>query len=209
MTLLRAAAGTPENGNGTTLPIPPIPYLYEYAYPSDCLLARYLLSNPPANGATSTLPVFPTGTTIPPLAFPNPGYQFAVGINTDPSQPNNPNAQVKVIWTDLEFAQLVYTARIVNPDLWDPQFLNAAASTLAAWIIPAIKNDKEALRSAIAIAEGIIKQARISDGNEGVTSTDHMPDFMAVRGFTGFEGLGGPQFWYGWQAMAFPGGVLV
>src|ERR1700719_4577737 len=44
LSLLRAANGTPENPSGTTLPIPPVPWQYEYAYPSDCLLARFLVA---------------------------------------------------------------------------------------------------------------------------------------------------------------------
>src|SRR5215813_5662357 len=43
LNLLKAAAGTPENPNGTTLPIPPIGWLYSYALPVDCLKARHLV----------------------------------------------------------------------------------------------------------------------------------------------------------------------
>jgi hypothetical protein len=209
LTVLRAAAGTPENPDGTALPLPPVPYLYEYAYPADCLLARYLLANPPAGGSSSALPILAGGTTLPPLAFPNPGYKFTVAIDSDPAQPNNPAAQIKVILTDLQFAQLVYTGRIVNPDLWDPHFFTGAVSTLAAWLITPIKDNSERLKSAIAIASGVILQARVSDGNEGVTTVDHLPDFMAVRGFSGLERVMDPQAWYGWEGLTFPGGVLV
>src|SRR5579859_6133342 len=41
LTLLKAAKGTPENPDGTKLPIPPIPWQYEYGYPPDCLAARF------------------------------------------------------------------------------------------------------------------------------------------------------------------------
>src|SRR4051812_38928967 len=37
LTLIAAAQGTPENPDGTTLPLPPSPWLYSYAEPSDCL----------------------------------------------------------------------------------------------------------------------------------------------------------------------------
>src|SRR5258705_48294 len=36
LTLLKAARGTPETPDGS-LPQPPIPWRYEYAYPDDCL----------------------------------------------------------------------------------------------------------------------------------------------------------------------------
>src|SRR5882724_10452051 len=121
LTLLKAAQGTPENPNGTTLPIPPIPWQYEYAYPSDCLAARYLIPNPPTIGSTSP-PILSGGVAQTPIWYPPIGFKFAVAIDNDAS-----GNQIKVILTDLEFAQLVYTARIDNPDLWDPHFQNAAS----------------------------------------------------------------------------------
>src|SRR5258707_4915394 len=47
-TLVAAAIGTPENPTGA-LPAPPIPWRYMYAYPSDCLLVRFVfpLTQPP------------------------------------------------------------------------------------------------------------------------------------------------------------------
>src|SRR5438105_10270304 len=38
--LIRAAQGTPENPSGTTLPLPPVPWQYQYLQPPDCLKAR-------------------------------------------------------------------------------------------------------------------------------------------------------------------------
>ena len=208
LTVIRAALGTPENPNGTTLPIPPVPWLYEYAYPADCLKARYLIPNPPQT-AVNGLPVLGGGGFPPPLWTPPTGWKFAVATDLDPNAPNDPNARIKVILSDLEYASLVYTARIVNPDLWDPHFLAAACSTLAAWLVNPLARNAEVLKEQINIASGIILQARVSDGNEGVTTVDHMPDWMAVRGFAGFDRVLEPQSWYGWDAIGFPGGMLV
>ncbi len=204
LTLLKAAQGTPENPAGTTLPIPPIPYQYEYAYPADCLKARYLLPNPPTSGSVSP-PLLGAGTVMTPTWYPASGYKFAVGIDTD----SNGN-QIRVILTDLEFASCVYTARILNPDLWDPHFLAAASATLGAWLVNPLARNAQVLKEQIEIAQGIILQARVSDGNEGVTSVDHIPDWMAVRGFSGmYARFGEPFAFYGWDSMGFPGGVLV
>ncbi len=52
LSLYKAASGTPENQNGTTLPTPPSPWLYSYLYPSDCLDVRYLL--PQENASINT-----------------------------------------------------------------------------------------------------------------------------------------------------------
>jgi hypothetical protein len=202
LTLLKAAIGTPENPNGT-LPVPPIPYSYEYAYPADCLAARYLIPNPPQVG-TQSPPILGGGVMQTNIWFPPVGYKFAVAIDTDAS-----GNQIKVILTDLEFAQLVYTARIDNPDLWDPHFQNAATATLGAWLVNPLARNAQVLKEQIEIASAIITQARISDGNEGVTSTDHDPDWMRVRGSSAYGYLTGPTVWYGWDSMGFPGGVLV
>jgi hypothetical protein len=203
LTLLKAAVGTPENPGGTTLPIPPIPYQYEYAYPADCLKARYLIPNPPTVGSTSP-PILGGGVMQNPIWNPPVGYKFAVAVDTDPA-----GNQIKVILTDLEFAQMVYTARIVNPDLWDPHFLAAGCATLGAWLVNPLARNAQVLKEQIEIASSIITQARISDGNEGVTTTDHDPDWMRVRGSSAYGFLNSPTNWYGWDSMGFPGGVLI
>ncbi len=202
LTLLKAAIGTPENANGT-MPVPPIPYTYEYAYPADCLAARYLIPNPPQSGSTSP-PILAGGVMQVNQWIPPVGYKFAVAIDTDAG-----GNQIKVILTDLEFAQLVYTARIDNPDLWDPHLQNAASATLGAWLVNPLARNAQVLKEQIEIAKSIIVGARISDGNEGVTSSDHTPDWMMVRGSSAYGYLTGPTTWYGWDSMGFPGGVLV
>lgn len=201
ITLTRAAAGTPENPTGA-LTSPPVPYQYEYLYPADCLLARYLVPNPPGMDAVSP-PIMAAGYVATPWYSPDVGYPFAVGISTDPVS----GAQIKVIWTNLEYAQLVYTARILDPDLWDPHFLIAATATLGAWLVNPLARNAEVLKEQIQIASSVITQARISDGNEGTTSIDHVPDWMAVRGITGLDY--GRTCYYGWSSMGFPGGGFI
>lgn len=203
LSLLKAAQGTPENPSGTSLPLPPVPWQYEYAYPSDCLLARNLVANP-QNASASNQPILAGGTYLTPQWPYVPGYKFIVGVDTDAG-----GNQIKVILTDLEFAELVYTARIRNPDLWDPQFLTAATETLGAFLIPPISGDGELLKLKIQTASGIITQARVADGNEGQTSIDYVPDWMTKRGVTGSWIGADPGCFYGWQTMGFPGGVIV
>lgn len=204
LSLIKAAQGTPENPDGTTLPEPPPPWQYEYTYPADCLLLRYLLPDPPQIGTTSP-PVLAAGLVATPTWFPPIGFKFAVALDTD----SNGN-QIKVILTDLEYAQGIYTARVKNVDLWDPHFMLAAAATLGAWLCNPLARSATVLKEQVEIASSIIKQARISDGNEGVTSVDHLPDWMQVRGFSGvYDRFTEPYAYYGWDNMAFPAGVLV
>jgi len=43
LSLLAAASGTPENPDGTTLPLPPTPWLYSYQLPTTSLQARFII----------------------------------------------------------------------------------------------------------------------------------------------------------------------
>lgn len=202
LSVLKAALGTPENPNGTALPIPPIPWQYEYELPADCLKARFLIPNPPQT--TGAQPIFPAGTGFTPIWLPQAGEKYIVMIDTD-RQGN----QIKVLCTNLEFATLVYTARINNPDLWDPHFQLAATATLGAWLVNPLKRDAAVLKEQIEIASSIVTQARISDGNEGVTDIDHLPDWMRVRGTEGWDRLLQPMGYNGWDPLGFPGGGFV
>jgi hypothetical protein len=204
LSLLKAAKGTQENPDGTALPLPPFPWQYEYAYPSDCLLARYLICNPQGANGGFAMPVFGAGVGVTPLWGLTPAGKFVVAVDTDAS-----GNQVKVILTNIEFAECVYTARIVNPDLWDPQFLMAGSATLGAWLVNPTSGDGEMLKNLTAIVSGIVNQARVSDGNEGATSTDYVPDWMAVRGVTGLWAIDTTGAYYGWQAMTLPGGMVL
>jgi len=200
--LLKAAQGTPENPNGTTLPIPPVPWQYSYAYPSDCLLARYLLCNPPQSGGSNP---FPAGVQVAPVwPWGNPGYKFIVANDTDAN-----GNHIKCILTDLEFAQIVYTRREPDVDLWDVHFQEAAIATLGAWLVNPLARNAQVLKEQIQIATGIVQQARISDGNEGITSTDRVPDWLAVRGLTSYGLWDTALTFYGWQSMGFPGGFVI
>ena len=204
LSLLKAAQGTPENPNGTTLPLPPRPWQYEYLYPSDCLAARYLIPNPPITGTTNP-PFLAGGTVQTPVWYPPIGYKFAVAVDTD-----SHGQQIKVILTDLEWSQLVYTARISNPDLWDPHFTTAAVASLGAWLVNPLARNAQVLKEQVDIASSVITQARITDGNEGVTSIDHTPDWMAVRGWSGIaDRFSEPMAYYGWDSFGLPGGVVV
>ena len=138
------------------------------------------------------------------LALDQPGYKFVVASVLDPN-----GNRIKIILTDLEYAQIIYTGRVNDPDLWDSHFLNAAASYLGSWLVNPLARNAEVLKEQIAIATSIIEQARLSDGNEGMTSIDHTPDWMAVRGAVGYEILGNPGFFGGWDSIGFPGGILV
>ena len=205
LTVLKAAQGTPFNPDGTTLPIPPYPWLYEYALPDDYLTSRYLLFDPPPSTGTAP-PIYPPAAGVIQWSGWGAGYNFVIGIDTDAS-----NNQQKILLTDLIYADLVYTADILNPDLWDSQFLLAVAATLGAYLVNPVNMNMAILKAQVEIAQGLITAARVSDGLEGTTTSDIPVDWMEARGRNQF-GIGPPgmgQAFYGWNTIAFPGGLLI
>lgn len=212
LTLLKAAVGTPENpsgydSNGNLLPIPPVPFRYQYAWPNDCLLLRFVIPRPNLPIAGQAPIMTNVGISNQPLV--NTSVPFVVAIDTD----LNSN-QIKVINTNAQKAQAVYTGRIDNCDLWDASLQNAVIGTLAAWMCMPITGDKSLMTMRVQLAVGLVNAARISDGNEAITSMDIIPDWMQVRNAgSGWGGLGvgagfsGGPFIGGWDSIGMPDGV--
>jgi hypothetical protein len=201
LTLLKAAIGTPENPSGQ-LPQPPIPWRYEYAYPPDCLLMRFVMPAPNLPGTTAPV-MTNVGANLRLSA--RTGLPFVPAIDTDSG-----GNQIKVVLTNVCQAQGVYTARINNIDLWDSHLQNAVIGALAAWFVPPISGDEKKLAARIQIMQGLLNAARMSDGNEGITSTDVIPDWMRVRDVgTGWWAgdVPGGGFLAGWEGWAAPTGI--
>lgn len=184
LSLVAAASGTPENPEGTSLPVPPSPWLYAYAYPSDCLDVRYIVPSYPAStGSTPDFPVnvasatwLPTGGQIP----------FKVQLIDA-----TPASQRLCVLTNQELAQVVYTTNFSNPAGWDSLFQEGMVASLGAFLVPALSLSLPLLDRCVKQAEVAIAQARVRDGNEGVTNMDHTPDWMQARlGGTGWYSLG-------------------
>lgn len=184
LALLQAAQGTPENQNGTTLPVPETPWLYAYAYPSDCLQVRYIVPSFPANQGgvpnqttinNSASLMLPTGGQIP--------YQISSLYDTFG------NVQL-IILTNQSLAQVAYTVNNPNPAVWDSSFQAAMVSSLAAYLVPALNLSLGLMQVQIKNAESTIIQARVRDGNEGVSTMDHTPDWIRARAGGSNWGLG-------------------
>lgn len=212
------------------------PWVFEYAYPIDCMQARTVPFNNfpivggPAgnislpNTAVSTAnPALPYARTIPaPFMVSNDAIPNLIGGITNWNQlPDFENAQGQgltsqtVILTNVPQAQLIYTARIDEINQWDSLFENAMAAMLAAKGALSIISDKklalEVRKEAILVAKASLEQARVADGNEVPSSTDHTPDWMRIRNthsyWGNWSGWGGPGIlWGAWTAVGFPDG---
>ena len=194
----------------------PQPWIYEYEYPIDCMKARFVPWNyastgapVPPNNIVNPWPV-PPGLSVapnPPVQRPAP-FVEAMDVNYAPPEGTlwwevqgvSPAGRT-VILTNVQCAQLVYTAYIPYPSMWDSQFRAALVAYLASEVALALSKDKKfglTLRGQnIAIAKQKIAEARISDGNEGMYSVKKNPDWMRVRN-TGGGRWGGDEWGGGW-----------
>lgn len=235
LTLL--ADGTASTPNVGT--IVPYPWIYEYALPIDCMQARFVLWN-----ATSLTPGIPPGNIqippTPPIGGlgqpPLTGWRmmparFLVANDFNyPPQPGQLTWNVQgvspagrtVILTNVQNAVLVYTCLVLYPSLWDPLFRGAMSAYLAAEIaLPIwIKKDRkfgmqiQAQQAKIAMEK--ISQARVSDGNEAMSSSDIPVDWLQARRTGGYGGWGDSGWGgdcggagvmsYGWDSVSIAGG---
>lgn len=190
LTLLKAAQGTPENPNGTTLPIPPSPWLYEYLSPPNSLHMRYVVPTLPVTGV-GTVPLTTINNNAPTLLPTDGQIPFIVAYDTDSN--NNP---MVVVLTNQCQAQATYTVNQPNPSIWDSQFQAAFVATLAAFLVPALTLHMPLMQMQISIAERIINEARAADANESSNSQDHYPDFMRARRGSGSSSYGNSLYNY-------------
>lgn len=196
LSLLAAAVGTPENLANPSLPIPPVPFLYAYAVPSDSLFIRGLQPSFPSSA--TGVPLTTVGNSSAPWIPSDDMIPFKVAYSTDAN--NNP---IEVILTNLSQAIGVYTVNQPNPIVWDSLLEQAFVSALAAFLIPAIALNLQLLGAMIKNAEMCISTARMADGNETPVSQDHIPDFISARRsgtFYGTNNAGG----IGYQSMNWP-----
>jgi hypothetical protein len=170
----------------------PFPWMYEYGYPSDCLKMRYTLQVPngypfpttvaPATGDSLLFPVYPTSRRA----------KFLLSTDLDAYGKNQ-----KVILSNLTQAIGVYSYDVQDPDLFDSMFWEALVALIAEKLIMPLTGNVGLKGQYLQIAKERVMEARAADGNEGLPTTDHTPDWIQVRGFmadwyySGFPAFGG------------------
>ena len=170
----------------------PTPWLYEYAYPSDCTQGRFIMPQVMVN-----LPSSVVGTPSVPSAI-GPPVRWMVSTDND----SNGN-QIVVILTNQPQAVFVYTSRITNPNLFDGQFTDALYNLLGARICMSVNGDKGLASAAFKRADELCKSAAASNGNEGLTVIDNIPDWIKARGYASDWGYpDGGFFSYGPQSLS-------
>lgn len=189
LTLLKSQPGTPTNltGSGPWNPatMPPPPWLYEYAYPSDCVLMRSVIL-PPTNYQDISPPLFSTPLTGPVPNPPSRPSPFVIGSDLDAN-----GAPINVVLTNVQSALACYTARLEVEDMWDAAFQEAMAFALGSRLAMALTGNIETAKIAAQQAMSALVTARARDGNEGTTTVDSIPDWILARGYAPTTG------WYG------------
>lgn len=117
---------------------PPVPWIFEYAYPPGCLLIRS---------------VRPTPTII--LAYDPQPNLFVVA--DDPTV-----SPSKVVLTNLAGALAVFTAQIIDPTAWNSSFTDALVAALATRFQAALNPDanQEKERVQQEMQEGAVADAK-------------------------------------------------
>lgn len=200
--LLKSAPGTETNTSSAiawlpaTMPAPP--WLFEYGYPSAALQMRFVAPPPYVNSGL-TQPLFSVPLEGSGLPFSFNAGRFIVATDTIDDQ------DVNVVLCNLQGAIGCYTARITNENLWDASFQEAMVAALAARLAIPLTANRTIAQNAGAQANASLAQARVRDGDEGITVYDSVPEWMTIRGVPG-TGAGNGYFIGPWAQPFFLGG---
>lgn len=126
-------------------------YDYAYSYPSDCLVVREIYDE--SGAFTGTIYDEETDEYVA-----TGRVEYEISINSDLTQ--------RVILTDKEDAELIYTARVTDPNLLDSLFQDALALRLAATLAQPLKQKPGLTKDLIAQYQQLIGVAKAADANE-------------------------------------------
>lgn len=204
LAVICSAPGTPENPTQVATVwakgIPPPPWAYEYGYPADCIRPLWIVPQF-ATGFSSGVPITTAITGGAPQFWNGPPVRFKVAIDQIlDGVPAAGGADTRVILTNQEQAILCYLKQVTDPNVMDPQFIQAWSAALAGRLAIALTGDKALANMKITEANSYIQIARAGDGNEGLTINDVIPDWIRIRGISG-DDQWGPNAQYDWGGM--------
>lgn len=142
----------------SSLGTPPTNWGYRYAYPSDCVTARYL--------------------TVPGCRNPRSTQQIPFQIGTD--------GVAREIYTDMPDAELVYTSRVTDLNLWGPIAVSALVYRLASELAMPMSVKPDVANSALSGYYREVSRAAAAALNEGTPDLPPESEFLAARGLGRF-----------------------
>lgn len=127
-------------------------YAFAYAEPVDCLMVRRVLPSPSH-------------------AADRPTALYVMGVHNG----------APAILADVADAEAEYTARVENPGLFDPQFVDALAWKLASVFALAVKGDSESAGTAMQMYEFTLRGAETRNAQESGFDDDEPSTFERAR----------------------------
>jgi hypothetical protein len=176
--LIAAAKGTPENLTGDILPVPPVPFLYQYLLPTDCLMVRFIISS--KDHIKDNLHLGSAYNINYDTFYQNASVDYVISYAED-SQGN----PLKVILTHLTKAELIYTVNSPNPETWDSLFDQAMVASLAAQLCPGLNMNIQLMNGLNNMADKFILEASVRDGNEQDTLQSKQAEWIIARNGNG------------------------
>jgi len=168
----------------------PYPWQAKYTYPEDCLKMRYVL--PPPFPTTDVDPDV-SSTVLAPWCMPSRSFRYIVAYDETEGD-NDTIVTSKVVLSNLIGAYGVYTADVEDPGLFDPLFQNALVMALANKFVMPLTGNVGLKQGYAKLANEAVMEARATDGNESIPSTDHSVDWMVARNsgynYTNTSGVG-------------------
>jgi hypothetical protein len=134
-------------------------WAYAYALPSDCVTARYLWSGYRFPAASQTIP-------------------FAIEASADGSS--------RLLLTDQEDAELVYTAAITTPSLWSAMARDALAWRISADLVSALPVKPQLAAQALAMALRRTLEAAAADRAQSQLDQPPAAEHIRARGGASF-----------------------
>jgi hypothetical protein len=159
----------------TTPPTSDYPWFYKYAYPADCMKARYMLCPPPTPIA-GVAPI--VGLPVGPMPYGMPSRSNRYLVSNDDSS----GVDATVIYSNVCGALLVYNKDVQSPDRWDSLFTDAMVAALKNKIVLGVTGNAGMKQTFAQECEIAIAKARAADGNEAIARVDHTPDWISTRG---------------------------
>lgn len=181
LTVYKAAQGTPENPAGAT-PVPPLPWLYSYAWPDNCVKLRQILPFAPPTDTVTGVPLTSVGSVLQPVQLLPKPVPFRVAGDVDSN--NNP---LKVILCNQRQAQALYTGLVLDPNIWDDLMVRAVIGRLAALLVIPCSGDKTLANMAVRRGAEAEEQAKAADGNQNVMVVDRAAEWHQDRGWPDSE----------------------
>tara|TARA_R110001599_G_scaffold171353_1_gene362436 strand:+ start:447327 stop:447929 length:603 start_codon:yes stop_codon:yes gene_type:complete len=132
---------------------PPTNWQYRYALPSDCLKAR--------NIVIAGMPTPRSDQRIP----------FEVSVENE----------AKVLYTDQPLAELLYTRRVTDPNLFSPSFIMAFAWYLGSEIAFPLSVSQSIATKAFQMYAQVIARAGASSMNESQKRVEPESEFISGR----------------------------